>query len=482
MNSRLEDCEYGDIEVRRYNLFGFLPLFCSKKNNKYKHIKVLGVPVLKIKNTPAKEEYKLFDFLPILSVKKYVKYPYSKLDIHYHDVIRGLKAKINSGEKIRVCFMVIFDSVFPAKPLFEKMLEDDMFEPFILVIPDKARGDEHMFKEMEKTYNSLSQKYSCVFKSLDSDGKKFIDYSDKMDMVCSANPYETMTNRLYRIGKLCKKNILPIYFNYGYPAVTFARRVASLGSLAKMWKVFSESDAIMSEYAKCMQTHGVNLVLAGYMKLDELAVQKQLSRARKKIIIAPHHTIEDKFKSSIGLSNFLIYADLFKELPKMYPQIDFVFRPHPLLKVALQKDEIWGEEKTKKYFEEITQNPNLIYQDGGDYFETFMNSDGIIHDCSSFLAEYMFTQKPTCYMLRNEESIEKYFMKNGQKILEHCYQAYSKEDIVSFLDNVILDGNDTLKSKRIDFVNKKMMVNYPNVSKFVLDYIKEKLLNTEGEV
>ena len=296
-----------------------------------------------------------------------------------------------------------------------------------------------------------------------------------MDIVCSANPYDGMTHKLYRIGKLSKKDILPIYFNYGYPAVLWARRVAALVSLSKMWKVFSESPATMEEYSNSMKTHGENLVLAGYMKMDNLAKQPIRKHERKTIIIAPHHTIEAKFRNSIGLSNFLEYAELFQELPKKYPQIDFIFRPHPLLRVTLAQNHIWGQEKTDKYFKDLEKNPNLTYQAGGDYFETFANSDGIIHDCSSFLAEYMFTGKPVCYMLKTKDSIDKFFMNNGKQILENCYKAFSKEEIYDYIDNVIIKGNDPMAAKREEFAKKELMVNYPNVSTFVLDYIKKEL-------
>lgn len=482
MSNRIEDCEYGDIQVKRYNLFGFLPLCVTKQNDKYCRIRVLGLPFLQKKILPHEDIYKLFYIFPILTIKKYIKFPYSKLEKHYEGIIENLKTKLKFGQRIKVCFMVIFDSVFPGKPLFEKMLNDDMFEPFILVIPDKSRGERYMYEQLEKTYKTLSGKYSCVYKSYDDEKNGFVDYSEKMDIVCSANPYENMTSRLYRIGKLCQKNILPIYFNYGYPAVSFARRVAALGSLAKMWKVFSESTSIVEEYAKSMKTHGANLVLAGYMKMDELANITEVARNRKRVIIAPHHTIKEKFSNTIGLSNFLVYADLFKELPKLYPQIDFIFRPHPLLKIALEDEEIWGEEKTKKYFDEIIQNPNLVYQDGGDYFETFANSDGIIHDCSSFLAEYLYTGKPVCYMLRNEGSIRKYFMENGEEMLNHCYHAYCKEDILAYLNDIILLGKDNLREKRVKFVDKNLKVNYPNVSMFVLKYLKDQITGNSEEV
>ena len=411
------------------------------------------------------------------ALKNYELQKLSDLQKKYSSAKQKLAKNINNGAKIKVGFMVVFDSVFPAKPLFEKMLNDPIFEPFILIIPDISRGEENLFFQMNKTYETLSREFpNYVYKSWDEKTKKFKDFSNKMDIYCTANPYDTMTHKLYRIEKLSKKQLLSIYFNYGYPSVQFSKRVAALDGLSRFWKVYSESEYAMKEYGNSMRNNGKNLVLAGYMKMDELASQKIIQRDRKTVIIAPHHTIEDKFNKSIGLSNFLSYSELFLELPKIYPQIDFIFRPHPLLKVTLEKKSIWGKEATDKYFEEIQQNSNLVYQEGGDYLETFANSDGIIHDCSSFLAEYLYTEKPVCYMLRSEKSIDEYFMENGKRMISTCYQAYNKEDIISFINNVILANNDTLETARKNFVQKELKVNYPNVSDFVLNNIKEEIL------
>lgn len=443
--------------------------------NLYKNKKNFSLLDYKIYNHCAKRLIKKGYNISTQKCDDFVAGQIRKLYSKYEKIILNLKEKIQKNQKIKVSFLVVFDSVFPAEPLYQKMLEDKLFEPQIIVIPDISRGENNMFCQMEKTYNTLCGKYKNVKKSWDEKHQKFIDFSKEMDIICSANPYDGMTHKLYRIGQLSKKKLLPIYFNYGYPAVLWARRVAALDSLSKMWKVFSESPATMEEYKTAMKTHGENLVLAGYMKMDNLAHQPIHKRNRKVVIIAPHHTIEAKFRNSIGLSNFLEYSDLIQELPKKYPQIDFIFRPHPLLRVTLEQPHIWGEEKTNKYFIDIQKNQNMIYQAGGDYFETFVNSDGIIHDCSSFLAEYMFTGKPVCYMLKNKESIDKFFMDNGKQILNNCYKAFNKEDIYQYLDNVILNGDDPLEKERKEFVKKELMVNYPNVSTFVLDYIKKEL-------
>ena len=471
-----KDFSLEDPKVFEFKLLGKIPFLRIIEKKYYTWIFLFGILFLKIKNSPELYEWRFFKFFPLFKIFK-TKYKSDEiLKKHFFEIKEKFKEKIKRGEKIRVIFMVIYDSVFPGEPLFQKMQNDSFFEPSILVIPDVFRGKKNMIEQINKTFNNLSLKYSKVYNSWDNKKKQFVDYSDKMDIVCTANPYDWMTYKYYQIGELFKKEILSIFFNYGYPAVSYARKVAGQYSLSVSWKVFSESNVIIKEFEKEMINKGSNLVLSGYMKMDGLASFTKKPKERKIIIIAPHHTIEQKFEETIGLSNFLKYSDFFLELPKLYPQIDFVFRPHPLLRCTLEKKDIWGKNKTDRYFGDITKNINVVYQNGGDYFETFINSDGIIHDCSSFLAEYMFTGNPACYMLRDSKSKDRYFMDNGKQILDKCYEAYSKEDILSYIDNIIIKGQDFKKEDRLAFVQNDLMFNYPHVSDFAINYLKDKIM------
>lgn len=45
---------------------------------------------------------------------------------------------------------------------------------------------------------------------------------------------------------------------------------------------------------------------------------------------------------------------------------------------------------------------NVECQDGGDYLQSFVDSDGMIQECSSFLTEYLYTDNFGCYLLKND--------------------------------------------------------------------------------
>ena len=123
-----------------------------------------------------------------------------------------------------------------------------------------------------------------------------------------------------------------------------------------------------------------------------------------------------------------------------------------------------------------------IYQDGGDYFATFASADGIIHDCSSFLAEWLFTEKFGCYMLHDKATIDKQFLKNGKEMLNYYRKAFTEEDIIRYVQDIYEEKADTAREQRIAFVRSHLKVNYPAASKFIVSYIKEQLgFSEEGQ-
>ncbi len=397
-----------------------------------------------------------------------------KIQKNYPKILKKIQLKVQQGKKINVGFFVIYDSVFPAEPLFKKMLEDDLFNPFIVVIPDTSRGEENMFYQMNKTYNTLSKKYKNIYKSYNEKTKKFVEFNMQFDIVNFANPYDHMTNKLYSIKYNVKQKILPIYINYGTMPDYYARNhIINLMALNICWKVYIDTKDNLEDVKQYTNFKGKNAVLSGYCKMDNLNSIEKKQLLRKKIIIAPHHTVN---MINFPLSNFLTYCDLFLELPQKYPQIDFVFRPHPLLFVTLAKENLWGKEKVNEYINKITSFKNVEYQEGGDYFETFINSSAIIHDCSSFIMEYLYTGHPACYMLKDQNEIKDIFAPIGQKCLENYYKVFNEEEIYKFIDDVVLNGNDYMKEKRIRFAQKEIMLNYPNVSTFIINNLKENLL------
>lgn len=403
----------------------------------------------------------------------------AKLQAQFHSKIAQIKQKVANKQKIKVCFYVMYDSMFSFKPLFEKMLSDPLFEPYIVIVPDTSKGDDNMFYQVDKGHKMLSKDYGdLVHKCYDENTREFIDFSDDMDILATSQPYEMASDKIYSIRYAVSKQILPIFAHYGMETTSWSpNEVVVILILNCCWKIFVNTKYGLQDHKTLTINHGKNAILTGYIKMDSIAQVKIAKRERKKIIIAPHHTLDAKYNSALKLSNFLCYADFFLEIYERYPQIDFVFRPHPLLVIALAKDEYWGQKKLNDYLARLKAFKNVEYQEGGEYFDTFVNSDGIIHDCGSFIAEYLYTDNPCCYMLKDKTTNDDNLAMFGKECIKHYYHAFSESDIIDFIESVVLKGKDTKKEERIKFAKENIRINYPNVSQKIIENLKENLFD-----
>lgn len=400
-----------------------------------------------------------------------------QINKNYRRALKKLRKKFENGVKIRVGFAVVFDSVFPMASVFENMLKDEFFDPFLIVIPDISRGEKHALETFVQTKVKLTAYYgneATIINPIDWSRKACLDITGKCDLYCTANPYDTMTHPLYGIRNFCE-HAIPVFFaNYGIAISSFYDRyMKDPESFGLFWRVFCETEHVYDLLKSNIPW--VDAVYSGYPKMDKLASFAPRKKERKSIIIAPHHTIT-KWKDGVNFSNFLQYKNFFLDLPNIYPNIDFIFRPHPLLFTALARNENFGERKAEIYLSQMRSYKNVDVQMGGDYLETFINSDALIHDCGSFTAEYLFTGKPVCRILRNKDDLKKEYNQFALECIACHDIAYTNEDIIRFIDNVVLNGNDT-KSCLRNKMSLKLKKNFPYVSNAIINNIKEAIKN-----
>jgi len=84
--------------------------------------------------------------------------------------------------------------------------------------------------------------------------------------------------------------------------------------------------------------------------------------------------------------------------------------------------------------------------------DLFFTSDALIHDCGSFVAEYMYTGKPVMYLMKDENILER-FNEVGQMALKTFYHGNNVESIYLFIQNVVIEETDTLKTRRDEIFN-----------------------------
>ena len=176
---------------------------------------------------------------------------------------------------------------------------------------------------------------------------------------------------------------------------------------------------------------------------------KPQSSSKKRVIFAPHHSIDNPQYPSVFLD---VCEEILRIAEKYGSEIQWVFKPHQVLKFKLQQ--LWGVEKTEEYYRRWDRLDNTqLVSDG--YVDLFLTSDAMIHDCGSFTTEYLFTGKPVMYLC-GESDMKGKFNEFGIDAFDCHYHGKTGDDIERFLKEVVIDGNDPMKIKRERFFEENL--------------------------
>lgn len=398
---------------------------------------------------------------------------------HYDELERACRARVARGEKLRVLFIVIHESMFSAEPIFVEMLNDPRWEASIAIAPNLMHEASLAKARSEKAFQFLSRRYPGRVRRLqDPEDGSIEDLHGQVDLVFTSNPYPDLSLANIAARELGQHALIAyIPYSYGGHLMAPARRQVQRPEMSLFWRVLTANPEAVKLWGAANPFLQDILRAVGYPKMDRLEnVRQQLAgevRSRKTVVLAPHHSI-DQVSDGLTMSNFLKYSDLLLQLPREYPQIQFIFRPHPSLRERLARPNWWGPEKTARWFEQMSAIPNVEYQDGGDYFDTFAAADAMIHDCGSFLPEYFYTQKPQCFLVKDPEHVRTEFSPFGHHLLERVYTAREADDIRRFLDTVVLQGQDPLAEARAAYARDVVCIHHPHAAHQLLVQLAER--------
>lgn len=357
-------------------------------------------------------------------------------------------------KKLSVVFFLQNESVWKYDSLYRLMEKSDEFEPTVVVSPFNV----HLIYDKEECLNVMQKavsfaqgqgyNYLCAF---DFEKKKWINVRKKLnpDIVFFTKPYKD-TLPQYHIYKF--KDKLTLYAPYGICCIDIFRINYNLTFNNLLWKFLVETEyqkGFAEQYSLCK---GDNALVVGALATEKLMdpnyhpkdVWKPQNRPKKRIIWAPHHTVDYLF----NFSNFLVYCDKMLELAKKYEnKVQFAFKPHPVLKFKLIN--LWGKEKTEAYYKKWEDMGNTQLEQGY-YMDLFKTSDAMIHDCASFTAEYLYTKKPVLFMVRDPQVLS-HWNPFGRKCFDMHYHAENLNQIEDFINRVVIGCDDTMRPEREQF-------------------------------
>lgn len=369
---------------------------------------------------------------------------------------KQLLEQLKEKDHINVVFFALSDAAWKCDSLYRKMQEDSRFKPTILICPTVNYGYENMINRMADCSLFYEKKGYPYLLAYDKEKKEYLDVRKELkpDIIFYLNPYKGLIHDNYSLDKF--DDVLTCYIPYFYESGN-GEMFFNLDFHNYVWRYYVESDSLKKEQEIKLKRKRDNVVPVGFCPFDEFKeVKERLSRNNGpiNIIWAPHHLIDQNF--AYVRDGFFKYHNLFFELADKYNgKVHFIFRPHPLLKNKLEQLESWGPEKTMEYYQKWNQYPNCSIEEHTNYIELFINSDALIHDCGSFMAEYLYVDKPALFTDKEVFTTELYWQ-SAIDVMECYYRADSKDEVKEFIDEVVINHKDPKKILREDFIKQQI--------------------------
>lgn len=360
------------------------------------------------------------------------------------------KIRYRNGEKIRIAFLFQVASFWASwESLWEVLRNDERFEIQMLLF-DRAIGEKSQMKTARKFLEAQQIDY---IEADDFDIEGF-----RPHIMFYQTPYDSHHRPPYlRTDRIKARGIRIAYIPYGMPINdTFEGRFCDfvLGRLISFpWRVYTISDRARREFFLYAPQGGYNVRVTGHPKFDGLANAADLpleqevldQAAGRKIVLWKVHfpkTLElPNGKKGMVTPELEEYLEFAEQVSK-YPDLFFVFMPHPKFTDA----EVSCRDQAIQLMEKVDRLENVFIYTFDDYRPPVLHSDFIMVDRSAVMVEAGLSGVPVLY-LRNGTYVEPQ-PKSIKPLIDSYYQGSTCADMVRFIEQC-LTGEDPEREARL---------------------------------
>ena len=383
------------------------------------------------------------------------------------NVIKNLQKKIKT-EKLNVVFYVYDSAKWKCQTLYDLFIQDEQFNVKILVtrsnVKDKNNSTYQSIEDIKKTYDFFANKNMNVEFAYDFKLERHIPFIEfKPDIIIYQHPWYVETSQ----GPVvCSKFALTYYVPY-FVANAGLKEDYYLRFHQYIHKHYLLNQSLVDYFSPKMENKGRNLVASGHPQLDFFYLNNEESTNAGYVIYAPHWTFDGH---GLSYGTFEWNGKFILEFAKQHSDINWIFKPHPLLKKSLVDFGFMTTDEVNEYYSEWNKI-GKVHEDG-DYLSLFVNSKAMITDCGSFLTEYFLTKKPLIRIVSGKSAP---FCPHCVEITKNYYEANNLQELQVLLDDIIINENDYMKNQRCNAVEKSDLANI-YAAKNIIDDIKKEVL------
>ena len=375
-------------------------------------------------------------------------------------VFKASAQMIARKDKIKVGFVLYDSSMWSGDDLYNLFARDKRFETTVFL----CQRSEGLSNDI---IHNVFLKDIELFKS---HGLNLVAVENLNEAVPEQDVLIFLTPYFGRIANSFSLLSLPVRTLVSHIIYAFAISIRDKGYynlpiFHTAWKIFFPSTINLKMYDEANIVKMPRGLFSGYPRIDvffkkDAAFKFNWKMARpdaKKIIWAPHHSINQVTKWATFQWNYKFMY----EFAKAHPKISWIVKPHPNLAFrAIQNKVFPSVEAFEKYLQAWNELPNAQVYTGAYYQAIFATSDGMIHDCGSFTAEYQYVDKPMIYLTRKGTV----FNELGTEIFKASYLVDGKDfdAIAAMIQRVFIDGDDFKAQERKAIFDKYL--NYPKTN------------------
>lgn len=369
--------------------------------------------------------------------------------------IEALCQKIKDRQgPVRVGFVVCDPAKWSAGPLFDSLAADPGFSVALhctlsdtgLRLPAEARAAQ--FAKTKTFFEQIGPTGADLYDPVRDHLTELS--AEETDLVFIQQPWgmQDLPRRLLR------KGILSAYIHYGYAIISNDRMQFGLPDFHRfLWLYVAPSDIHRQEIL-AGAAPPYDVLVAGHPKLDVYATPAPARSSvsewarpqdadRKRVIFAPHHTLDNSLK----MGTFAWSGPAMLDLVRKYPDVDFLLKPHPNLALAMERGGPQSAQQFAEWLAAWAAEANTSQFTSGHYFDLFRSSDLMITDSGSFLAEYLPTGRPILRLTRPDAAP---MNTAGQALLPAFYTADDGEQLGAAVHDLLIAQNDPLAGLRME--------------------------------
>lgn len=383
--------------------------------------------------------------------------------------------RLRKQEKITVGFIANYSSTWIGDGLYRLLEKSERFEPYVFLISNHNGQSEELIKEeYQQNLKFFQERNLRVVQTLDFDtGKQYTweEIGIKPQVCIWLTPWiDLFREHFYLLNY--PLDTLHTYIPYGFMIAenenknfVYHQYNQYIHNIA--WKNFEESQIAVKMAEKYAFVGDSNVVYTGYPKMDAFYEKEDIGEdiwskliehsgnpKAKRIIYAPHHTLNEN--EPVHFSTFAVNYMFMLELAEKYQnETVWIFKPHPQLKYKAIKEGIFSNVYEWNIYEQRWRDlKNADVMEEGMYCRLFRDSDAMILDSISFLAEYLYARKPLLFLKGKGQ----YFNDFGRQLIRIHYnsEGADKDEIEKFIVDVVIKGKDERKEEREEFFKENL--------------------------